>query len=83
MPGDLQAGAVYLLDGRAGALYRIRPFLFRLEKELDWETTWVGTVYVTGTELDREGRPVEHRTLYVIRDGLFPVPGWGPVRGRR
>lgn len=81
-PPPLRTGVVYLLDGRAGIQFRIRPFHFLLEKELDEPTWWEGTTYVTGNELDEQGLSVAHRTLYVIRAALFEIPGQAPTPGQ-
>jgi hypothetical protein len=78
---------VLYLGSDAGVQWRIRPIFFRVERELDWKTSWHGTVYLEGDELAAFGKRIR-RTVYVIKEGLRraqtrPPPARTQPRGRR
>lgn len=76
-----ESGSIVWLGPAAGIQWRIRPILFRLIRELDIPTSWEGTVYLDGYELDNETRiALEHRTAYVVRAGVKVFQGAEAVR---
>lgn len=71
-------GTVLHLGPAAGVQWRHAPIWFLVVGELDWKTSWHGTVYLDGYQIDTNGKTVARRTVYVIKAGVRVVPPQPP-----
>jgi hypothetical protein len=66
-------GAVYYVGQKCGVPHGFRPIWFRVIS-VDPRPTYPGMAWLEGYELGTDGRAVERRRIYVIADGLIPMP---------
>lgn len=68
-PDVLRVGATLQLGPDASPQF-LYPILLRVSRW--WESGWDGWVWIAGDQLGQRGEPIEHREVFVRRDGLLP-----------